>query len=47
MAALSQEEAKEIILTDTRDKLTHEIATRIKEAEREVKNVLTRWQRTC
>lgn len=37
MAALSQEEAKEIILTDTRDKLTHEIATRIKEAEREVK----------
>ncbi|HEM3641730.1 TPA: ribonuclease Y [Streptococcus suis] len=37
VAALSQEEAKEIILTDTRDKLTHEIATRIKEAEREVK----------
>ncbi len=34
-----QEVAKleEIILADTRDKLSHEIATRIKEAEREVK----------
>ena len=37
VAALSQDEAKEIILADTRDKLSHEIATRIKEAEREVK----------
>lgn len=37
VAALSQEEAKELILADTRDKLSHEVATRIKEAEREVK----------
>lgn len=37
VASLSQEEAKEQILSATRDKLTHEIATRIKEAEREVK----------
>lgn len=37
VAALSQEEAKELILADTRDKLSHEVATRIKDAEREVK----------
>ena len=37
MAALSQEEAREQILAETRDKLTHEVASRIKEAEREIK----------
>lgn len=38
MAALSQEEAREQIFSRrTRDKLTHEVANRIKEAEREIK----------
>ncbi|MBF0777009.1 ribonuclease Y [Streptococcus azizii] len=37
VASLTQEEARDLILTDTRDKMAHEIATRIKEAEREVK----------
>lgn len=37
VASLSQDEARDIILVETRDKLTHEIATRIKEAEREIK----------
>ena len=37
VAALSQEEAREQILAETRDKLTHEVASRIKEAEREIK----------
>lgn len=37
VASLSQEEAKEMILADTRDKLSHEIASRIKEAERDIK----------
>ncbi len=37
IASLTQEEAKEMILAKTEGKLTHEIATRIKEAEREIK----------
>ncbi|GGE28751.1 ribonuclease Y [Streptococcus himalayensis] len=37
VAALSQQEAKDIILTQTEEKLTKEIATRIREAEQEVK----------
>ncbi|MBF0787868.1 MULTISPECIES: ribonuclease Y [unclassified Streptococcus] len=37
VASLTQEEARDLILRDTRDKMAHEIATRIKEAEREIK----------
>lgn len=37
VAALSQTEARDIILTQTEDKLSKEIATRIREAEQEVK----------
>ncbi|MGZ7244410.1 Rnase Y domain-containing protein, partial [Streptococcus pyogenes] len=37
VASLSQEEAREQILVDTRDRLSHEVASRIKEAEREIK----------
>ncbi|HHU3865242.1 TPA: ribonuclease Y [Streptococcus agalactiae] len=38
IAELSQEEAKDIILAATEKDLAHDIATRIKEAEREVKD---------
>ena len=37
VAALSQTEARDIILTQTEDKLSKEIATRIREAEQDVK----------
>mgnify|MGYP000985601873 CR=1 FL=1 len=37
VASLSQTEARDIILTQTEDKLSKEIATRIREAEQEVK----------
>ncbi len=37
VAALSQTEARDILLTQTEDKLSKEIATRIREAEQEVK----------
>ena len=38
VASLTQDEARNIILSDTEKKLTHEIASRIKEADREVKD---------
>lgn len=37
IANLTQEEAKELILAETEQDLTHDIATRVREAEREVK----------
>ena len=37
VAALSQTEARDIILTQTEENLSKEIATRIREAEQEVK----------
>ncbi|WP_057490624.1 ribonuclease Y [Streptococcus orisasini] len=38
VAALSQDQAREIILSETEKKLSHDIASRIKEADREVKD---------
>lgn len=38
VAMMTIAEAREIILTDTENKLTHEIASRIKDAEREIKD---------
>lgn len=38
VAMMTIAEAREVILTDVENKLTHEIATRIKEAEREIKD---------
>lgn len=38
VASLSQEEARTIILSDTEKHLTHEIAARIKEADRDIKD---------
>ncbi|MFZ2578013.1 MAG: ribonuclease Y, partial [Citrobacter portucalensis] len=38
VAMMTIAEAREIILTDTENKLTHEIASRLKEAEREIKD---------
>ncbi|MEX2784413.1 ribonuclease Y [Streptococcus sp. H49] len=38
VAELNQEEAREIILTETEKNLSHDIASRIREAEREVKD---------
>ena len=46
IGALSQAEARDIILAQTEENLTKEIASRIREAEQEVKERSDKWPRT-
>lgn len=40
-------EAREVILTETENNLTHEIATRIKDAEAQIKDTVDKKAKTC